>query len=72
MKKAAFIVIALASLRLFAQPVIIPPELNWWIDEVEKINKNYSVYKFVLTQDETIEMKSPSLAIDKIYPIFRR
>jgi len=72
MRKTILIAMAIASMRLFAQPVIIPPELYWWVNAVEKMNDNYSVYKFRLTKDECIELKSPALTLDKIYPIFRR
>lgn len=63
MKKVllSFIFVALAFC-VYAQEFVFPPELNWWIDEIKKVDPSVSLDKF--------KFISESFVYEDDHPVF--
>lgn len=74
MKKVllSFIFAAL-SVCTFAQEFVFPPELNWWIDEIKKVDPSISLDKFKFVSESFIyEDDHPVSFKNKLYPVFKK
>jgi hypothetical protein len=66
-----FINIAFCS-NIFSDNLIFPPELQWWLFEVNKINTAIKLDNFRLNKIQSIEIKNESFPINILYPVFIR
>jgi len=74
MKKVRFLTIVLASLSigLFGQELALPPELNWWLSEVRRINVSISVSDFKLSSTNEFPYLNEQIDTNRLYPVFYR
>lgn len=76
LKKYLFIVFLLIAFSVFslgAGDINFPPELMWWIYELNKVNPNVKVSEFVLSEHITQEFINDS-NVNRflVYPVFMR
>lgn len=74
MKRKVILIFLLAfNFSLFAQDFIFPPELKWWLDEIQKIDKNVSLEKFEFFDEFFIyEEDGPVSFKNKLYPVLKK
>lgn len=72
-RKIILIFILLFNVCLFAQEFIFPPELKWWLDEIQKIDKNVSLEKFEFYDECPLyEEDVPVSFKNKLYPVLKK
>lgn len=58
---------------LFAQEIVFPPELKWWIDEIQKVDKNVSIEKFKFSEEtKLLQYDSPIKWKYELFPVLRK
>ena len=74
MKKFFIIFILLISeFCTFAQEFVFPPELNWWIDEIKKVEPSVIFDKFEFVEESFIlEDDHPLSFKNKLYPVYKK
>ncbi len=60
------------SFHMFGQEVVIPPELKWWLQEVQKANPDVSISKFKLVEVEEMSYDTRKIDTKGLYPVFNR
>ncbi len=72
-KKSALAFIMLCcSYAAFGQDPVLPPELRWWLIEVQKANPAIAISDFRLaSQSEAVYEKKPEKATG-LYPVFKK
>lgn len=57
----------------FGQELPFPPELKWWIDEIQKIDSSASVEKFKFREETFIYQEDGELSYkNKLYPVLKK
>ncbi|MCR5613790.1 hypothetical protein [Treponema sp.] len=63
----------MTAMRVFAQEFVFPPELNWWIDEIKKVEPSVSLDKFEFVEETFILEENHPLSLkNKLYPVFKK
>ncbi len=63
----------MTAMCVFAQEFVFPPELNWWIDEIKKVDPSVSLDKFKFVSESFIcEDDHPVSFKNKLYPVFKK
>jgi len=73
--KKTFILLFLfvSNLCLFAKEFVFPPELKWWLDEIQLIDKNASLDKFEFVEETTLlEFDAPVSYKNRLYPVLKK
>lgn len=60
------------TLSCFSQNLVLPPELFWWINEVNKANPEVAVEKFKLEYINNQPLSTESYDAGNLYPVFKR
>jgi hypothetical protein len=72
LKKVLLAFYILASAVLAAQTPTLPPELQWWIQEVRKANPDISVEKFSFSNERTDPFAKSKTQYKYLFPVFYR
>ena len=74
MNKLLFIVILLLSqFYIFSQSITIPPELNWWLQEIQKEDETININNFIFNEERIIEKeKKPVSYKNKLYSVLKK
>ena len=61
------------NINLFAQDFPFPPELKWWIDEIQSIDKNAKIENFKFSEERSISgQDSPTSYKNRLYPVLKK
>ena len=67
------LILALGTLPAFAQEFVFPPELKWWICEIQKADKGVSLEKFKFSEERFIyEEDGFATYKNRLYPVFKK
>ena len=74
MKKLLLIIIlCFYNVLLFSQDFVFPPELKWWLDEIQKVDESVSLDKFLFFEEKLILSDDDPLSYkNKLYPVFKK
>lgn len=74
MKKFFIIfILVISAFCTFAQEFVFPPELNWWIDEIKKVEPSVIFDKFEFVEESFIlEDDHPLSFKNKLYPVYKK
>lgn len=68
-----FLILLFSQLYIFAGDFSFPPELKWWIFEVQKIDPQIQIENFQFARQRTIEReKEKSSFKNKLYPVLKK
>ena len=73
--KKNLVALTLCCIAVFApaEDIVFPPELYWWIQEVNKVNQDVKVSDFKLETTERHDIDISDYAYkDSLYPVFKR
>lgn len=57
----------------FGAEFVFPPELKWWIDEIQKVDPDVDVEKFSFSEERIISKESQPVSYkNKLYPVFKK
>lgn len=59
-------------LPIYADELILPPELKYWLEEVRKANKSITISDFKLLKTESRDIEKVPFNKSKLYPVFQR
>lgn len=63
----------MTAMCIYAQEFVFPPELNWWIDEIKKVDPSVSVEKFKFENENFIYKDDRPVSFkNKLYPVFKK
>jgi len=62
----------LSGVALFGQITKFPPELIWWIQETQKVNRDIELSKFIKTDYVEIVILNRNVNRERYYPVFMR
>ncbi len=72
-KKFILMVLLMSGICLSAQNFVLPPELKWWLYEIQKIDEDvrldefkFSEERFILEEDVPVSFKN------KLYPVLKK
>ena len=73
MKKLFIILlIGFLNINLFAQHFPFPPELKWWIFEIQSIDKNVKIENFKFSEKRSIlNQDAPISYKNRLYPVLK-
>ena len=67
------LILLLASFPASAQEFVFPPELKWWICEIQKADKGVSLEKFKFSEERFIyEEDGFATYKNRLYPVFKK
>ena len=70
---ALLLALLLGSFPVSAQEFVFPPELKWWICEIQKADKGVSLEKFKFSEERFIyEEDSFATYKNRLYPVFKK
>ena len=70
---ALLLALLLGSFPVSAQEFVFPPELKWWICEIQKADKGVSLDKFKFSEERFIyEEDSFATYKNRLYPVFKK
>ena len=74
MKKVfLFIILAFSSLYVFAQDFTFPPELKWWIYEIQKIDPQVQITNFKFDNQRTIKKEKENISYkNRLFPVLKK
>lgn len=74
MKKIFILIIfSLLNINLFAQDFSFPPELKWWIDEIQKVENIIELKYFKLADERILEYEKGKISYkNKLYPVLKK
>ena len=57
----------------FGAEFVFPPELKWWIDEIQKVDPDVDVEKFSFSEERIITKESQPVSYkNKLYPVLKK
>ena len=57
----------------FGAEFVFPPELKWWIDEIQKVDPDVDVEKFSFSEERIISKESQPVSYkNKLYPVLKK
>lgn len=74
MKKVfVFLIVLFSHVYLFSQDFDFPPELKWWIYEIQKIDQEVQINNFTFDRQRTIEKEKGSISYkNKLFPVLKK
>ena len=74
MKKVIlFLIVLFSHVYLFAQDFDFPPELKWWIYEIQKIDQEVQINNFKFERQRTIAKEKGSISYkNKLFPVLKK
>ena len=70
---ALLLALLLGSFPASAQEFVFPPELKWWICEIQKADKGVSLEKFKFSEERFIyEEDGFATYKNRLYPVFKK
>lgn len=74
MKKVfVFLIVLFSHVYLFSQDFDFPPELKWWIYEIQKIDQEVQINNFKFDRQRTIEKEKGSISYkNKLFPVLKK
>ncbi|MBO4532837.1 MAG: hypothetical protein J5726_03980, partial [Treponema sp.] len=74
MKKVIlFLIVLFSHVYLFAQDFDFPPELNWWIYEIQKIDQKVQIDNFKFERQRTIKKEKEIISYkNRLFPVLKK
>ena len=74
MKKVfVFLIVLFSHVSLFAQDFDFPPELNWWIYEIQKIDQKVQIDNFKFERQRTIKKEKEIISYkNRLFPVLKK
>ena len=67
------IIFTFSCLFVFGQEFIFPPELQWWLSEIKKIDNSIDINDFNFSLERTIKPESKKISYtNKLYPVLKK
>ena len=72
-KRYLILILIFFNIYTYAQEFIFPPELKWWLEEIQKIDTQVGVKKFKLSEERFILEEDGVLSYkNKLYPVLKK
>ena len=67
------LLIILSQAWLFAADIPFPPELKWWLSEIQTVDKNAKVENFKFSEERTLlNLDAPLSYKNRLYPVLKK
>lgn len=72
-KLVCSLILIFSCFCIFGQDLIFPPELQWWLSEIKKIDNSITIEKFNFSLERTIKPESQKISYkNKLYPVLKK